>query len=141
MELEALLESTLGGMGYELVDLERAGRGLMRVFIDREGGITVDDCARVSNQLTHVFAVEGVDYERLEVSSPGLDRPLRTGRDFLRFAGEEARVRTRLPRAGQRSFTGVIRGFDGSKLSLDVGGEMLSFDLAEIDKARLVPKF
>ena len=87
--LDALLEQTLASLGYELVDLEvsRSG-GLIRIFIDRVGGVNVDDCAAVSNHLTRLFAVEEVDYGRLEVSSPGLDRPLRRPQDFRRFAGE-----------------------------------------------------
>lgn len=129
------------GMGYELVDSERIGRGLLRVFIDREGGITVDDCARVSNQLTRVFAVENLDYERLEVSSPGLDRPLRKVADFARFTGETARLKLRVPRQGKRNFTGVLQGVDAEGVRIDVDGERLTFPFADIDKARLVPKF
>src|SRR5690606_3878070 len=100
VRLLELIEKTVSGMGYELVDFEQAGRGLLRVFIDNPMGdegepeaITVDDCERVSNQLTHVFAVENVDYARLEVSSPGLDRPLKKLADFVRFAGCEAVVK------------------------------------------------
>jgi ribosome maturation factor RimP len=84
MDLQGMLESTLTGLGYELVDFERPGKGrLFRVFIDKAGGITVDDCAAVSHHLSRVLAVEGVDYDRLEVSSPGLDRPLKKERDCV----------------------------------------------------------
>ena len=89
---EEWLRETLAGLGYELADLESSRGGLVRVFIDAPQGITVEDCARVSHHLTRVFAVEGVDYERLEVSSPGLDRPLKRLADFERFAGREASV-------------------------------------------------
>ena len=83
MDLTALLEKTVGGLGYELVDLELANRGrLMRIFIDKAGGVDVEDCAVVSNHLTRLLVVEGVDYDRLEVSSPGLDRPLKRPQDF-----------------------------------------------------------
>src|SRR5688500_19308526 len=78
MDLNELLESTLAGLGYELVDLERSPRGkLLRVFIDKPDGVSVDDCVTVSNHLSRLLAVENVDYDRLEVSSPGLDRPLK----------------------------------------------------------------
>src|SRR5215467_9533724 len=88
-DLGGLLEKTIEGLGFELVDLDIPRRsGLMRVFIDRSGGVTVDDCVAVSNHLVRLFAVEGVDYGRLEVSSPGLDRRLRQPKDFRQFAGE-----------------------------------------------------
>ena len=86
MDLPARLEPVLAGLGYELVMLERAGRGLMRIFIDKPGGVTIDDCVAVSNHLTHLFTVENIDYDRLEVSSPGLDRPLKKAADYARFA-------------------------------------------------------
>jgi ribosome maturation factor RimP len=141
-DLTQLLEMTLTGLGYELVDLEiGAGRGgaLLRVFIDRQGGITVDDCATVSNHLTRLFAVEGVDYSRLEVSSPGLDRPLKRLQDFRRFEGERAQIRMRVPVQGRRNFVGVLRGADEGEVRLEVEGALVSLDLAQVDKARLVP--
>jgi len=99
----ATLERTVTGLGYELVDAERLAGGLLRVTIDRAGGIGLADCERVSRQLTHVLAVENVDYARLEVSSPGLDRPLKNARDFRRFAGERAQVQLHAaPAAGGR---------------------------------------
>ena len=87
--LTELVERTVEGLGYEFVELERLARGLVRVTIDttNEGGITLDDCERVSDQLTHLFTVENVPYERLEVSSPGVERPLKRARDWERFAG------------------------------------------------------
>src|SRR5688572_10452352 len=97
MDLNALLETTVGGMGYELVGVERAANGLLRLYIDKPGGITVDDCAAVSNQVSRVLTVENVNYGRLEISSPGLDRLLKGERDFARFAGQRARVRMRTP--------------------------------------------
>jgi ribosome maturation factor RimP len=136
--ITSLLETTLPGLGYELVYLELS-RGLVRVFIDRTGGVNVDDCAIVSNHLSRLFAVEAVDYERLEVSSPGLDRPLRRAEDFQRFAGERAQVKMRIPIAGRKNFTGVLRGVSRSELKLEVDGALVSLDLAQVDKARLVP--
>lgn len=126
-----LLARTVTGLGYELVDVERAGGGLLRVTIDREPQegtagedaagalrITVDDCERVSRHLSHLFAVEGIDYDRLEVSSPGLDRPLRSARDFVRFAGALAKVQLWEPAAGRRRFRGrllgLVAGADGA---------------------------
>ena len=122
--------------------MERSGKGaLVRVFIDKPGGINLDDCATVSNHLTRVLTVENVSYERLEVSSPGLDRPLKKERDFERFAGQTVRVKLRVPQAGQRNFTGVLRDTRAGKVELEVEGKPVQFDLANLDKARLVPDF
>src|SRR3954463_16433436 len=84
---ESWLSGTLEGLGYELVDLESSRSGLMRVFIDTTRGISLDDCERVRQHLSRAFALDGIDFERLEVSSPGLDRPLKRLDDFRRFAG------------------------------------------------------
>jgi len=140
MDLQGLLDNTLDGLGYELVDFERSAKGaLLRVFIDKSGGITVDDCAVVSNHLSRLLAVENVAYDRLEVSSPGLDRPLRTARDFARFAGQKARIKLRVPLQGQRNFVGVLRETEAGKVGLEVDGLVLSLDLGNVDKARLMP--
>ncbi len=106
--LQVIVERTLGSMGYELVELEMAQNGLLRVFIDAPAGIQIEDCERVSRQLSHVFAVDDVDYHRLEVSSPGLDRPLRKATDFVRFAGAEVSLRLKRPFEGRRNFDGVL---------------------------------
>jgi ribosome maturation factor RimP len=125
--VQAVIERTVSGMGYELVDVELAGRGLLRVFIDLPASasaadaaapsdaaptaipmIRVEDCERVSHQLSHVLTVENIDYARLEVSSPGVDRPLKRPADFERFVGEEVAVRLRLPLSGRRNFEGVL---------------------------------
>ena len=95
-------------MGYEAVDVEQAQQGLLRVYIDSPAGITIDDCESVSRQLSHLLTVENVDYARLEVSSPGLDRPLKKPADFERFAGMRAAVRLRLPLEGRRNFEGIV---------------------------------
>ena len=140
MDLERLLESTLAGLGYEFVSLERSGKGkLMRIYIDKPGGITVDDCAKVSNHLSRVFAVEDIDYDRLEISSPGLDRVLRKEQDFVRFAGQKARIKLRVPMDGQRNFVGILRDTREGRIEIEVDGKVLSLDLANLDKARLVP--
>ena len=145
MDLSALIERAITGLGYEFVDLETSPRGrLLRVFIDTPaapGGVTVDDCARVSNHLTRLFEVENVDYERLEISSPGLDRVLKGIGDFERFAGQEAQVRTRMPIDGRRNFTGTLAGVEEGRLRLQSGESSVMLDLAQIEKARLVPKY
>lgn len=143
--LAGIVEPTLAGMGFELVDAQVSNRGrLLRIFIDRpEGstaGITVDDCAGVSRHLTHLFAVEGIDYDRLEVSSPGLDRPLRKAADFARFAGRKIDVRMRAPDAtGRRRFVGMLKGIEADAAMLDVDGQSVALRLEEIERARLVP--
>jgi ribosome maturation factor RimP len=139
MDLVKLIEATVSGLGYELVDCERSGRGLLRVFIDKPEGISVDDCQAVSNQLTRLFLVENVDYGRLEVSSPGLDRLLKKESDFARFVGEKARLKLRIPMAGRKNFAGVIGKVSNGVLELDVDGGQVKIDLTNLDKARLVP--
>jgi ribosome maturation factor RimP len=140
LERESWLRDTLGGLGYELVDLESSRGGLLRIFIDSPSGITVEDCARVSNHLTRAFAVEGIEYERLEVSSPGLDRPLRKPADFARFAGSKVDVKMRTrDESGRKRFTGLLRGEAGGVATLEVEGREVALRLDEIDRARLVP--
>lgn len=149
--LSALIEKTVTGMGYELVDFEQAARGLVRVYIDvlpeEDRAVNVDDCEKVTHQLLHVLTVENASYERLEVSSPGLDRPLKKLSDYARFAGHEAVVKLRMAAPGannRKSFEGVLHEPEGETLRLEFEGNegpaMLEFSLAEVDKARLVPK-
>lgn len=142
--VEQVLETTIGGLGYELVDFE-FGRGrFMRVFIDhpavKGGHIKVEDCEAVTRQLQRVLPVEGIDYERLEVSSPGLDRVLKKPADFRRFVGEKAELRLRLALEGRRRFTGVLKSANEEAVELDVEGHMHVFPFTNVDKARLVPK-
>ena len=91
-QLFEMIDATVEGLGYELVDVEKLPRGLIRVTIDKDGGITLDDCEKVSNQLNNAMTVENVDYDRLEVSSPGVDRPLKRPRDFVKFVGQNVHV-------------------------------------------------
>ena len=143
LNLENVISPVVSGMGYELVELQQTGQGgrLLRLFIDKAGGIGVEDCAAVSRQLTRVLEVEGVDYERLEVSSPGLDRPLRKPADFARFAGHRADVRMRTPDAtGRRRFVGVLRGVAGDAIDVEADGKTVRLALADLDRARLVPE-
>jgi len=139
MDFGQLLDTTLSGLGYELVEWERSGGGLLRIFADKPGGIDIDDCAHISQHLSQLLAVEGVDYGRLEVSSPGLDRVLRKERDFARFVGEKARVKVRVALDGQRNFMGILRAVHDGKLELEVDGKLLAFELGNLEKARLVP--
>jgi ribosome maturation factor RimP len=134
-------ERTLEGMGFELVDARASGGGrFLTIFIDRPGGITVDHCAEVSRQLSRVFEVEGIDYDRLEVSSPGLDRPLRKPADFERFAGSRVDVKMRMKdESGRKRFTGLlVRAGDGVAV-VEVEGREVALNLNDMDKARLVP--
>lgn len=156
-DLAGVIEQAVTGLGYELVDFETSPRArLLRVFIDRPGtagdgrsGITVDDCAEVSNHLTRLFAVENIDYDRLEVSSPGMDRLLKKPGDFVRFAGQEVQLKLRIAEAGkagassplQRNFSGTLLGCDGERVRVNTEGGERTFPLDNIEKARLVPKF
>jgi ribosome maturation factor RimP len=141
-QIDSKVEPAVTGLGYELVDVQASNGGrMLRVFIDKPGGITVDDCAAVSRQLTRVLPVEGVDFERLEVSSPGLDRPLRKPADFARFSGQRAEVRMRTPDAsGRRKFVGVLRGADAERISIELDGQTVALALDDVERAKLVPE-
>lgn len=148
-DLAGLIEQAVAGLGYELVDFETSPRArLLRVLIDRpvtepaeRSSVTVEDCAAVSHQLTRVFTVENIDYDRLEVSSPGMDRPLKKPGDFARFSGHEVQIKLRIPEGNQRNFSGVICGCDGQGIRINTGEGEHSFTFENIEKARLVPKF
>jgi ribosome maturation factor RimP len=141
MAMADVAELTLAGMGFELVDARASGGGRqLSIFIDRPGGITVDHCAEVSRQLSRVLEVEGIDYDRLEVSSPGLDRPLCKPADFTRFAGSKVDVKMRTPdESGRKRFTGLLRGEAGGVATVEVEGRDVGLKLDNIDRARLVP--
>src|SRR4030065_1687021 len=126
MVFPARLEPVLAGLGYELVMLERAGRGLIRIFIDKPEGITIDDCVAVSNHLSHLFTVENIDYDRLEVSSPGLDRPLVKPQDYVRFAGEPVTLKLRVPMDNRRRLGGQVVGLGENMVKLIGGGTGVS---------------
>jgi ribosome maturation factor RimP len=149
LSLENVVQPVVTGMGYELVDVQASNGGrLLRLFIDKPGGVGLEDCAAVSRQLSRVFEVEGIDYERLEVSSPGLDRPLRKAGDFARFAGRKAEVRMRTPDAtGRRRFVGVLRGAEAGRVTIEIeakGQELerqtVALELDDVERARLVPE-
>ena len=121
MSWQSAVERTVVGMGYELVDAEKGAGGLLRVYIDHgadpsdatQPAITVDDCEKVTRQLQHVLEVEGCSYERLEVSSPGLDRPLRKAADYVRFAGEQVEITLKEPFKGRKKYRGELRSLEG----------------------------
>lgn len=142
--LQRLIEAVVVGLGYELVGIEFDTRSrILRVYIDREGGIRLDDCSRVSHQVSGMLDVEDPipgSYQ-LEISSPGLDRPLFTLEHFERFRGHLVRIHTVRPVAARRKFKGRISGVDGDIVQLedDRGRHEIPFDL--IDRARLVPEF
>lgn len=142
-DLHTLIERSVAQLGYELVDLEVSNRGkLLRVFIDKPAGITIDDCVLVSNQLGNVLAVEhDIDYDRLEVSSPGLDRILKSEADFVRFTGQRAQVKLRMSIEGRKNFLGILRGVEQDQLLIEIEGQQHQLPLGNIDKARLSPEF
>ncbi len=169
-DLRALIERTVEGLGYELVDAERAGGGLLRIALDipaASRAVTIEDCERVSHHLVHLLAAENVAYQRLEVGSPGLDRPLRKVADFVRFAGAEVKVDLHAPLEGRRRLRGRLVEVSGEpgaeRLAIDLADEgaagpargrpakavkpkptaavrRVVFALADVDKARLVPE-
>jgi ribosome maturation factor RimP len=141
MSLEALLESTLSGMGYELVQLVQGRGRLTQVFIDKPGGVSIDDCVAVSNQLTRLFTVENIDFERLEVSSPGLDRPLTKPGDYHRFAGQPVVVKLRVPIANRRKLAGRLLGLEDGQIRLELDGKEVAVELTNVDSARLKPVY
>ncbi len=152
--LEGLIDKTVAQLGFELVDLEMSNRGkLLRVFIDKlnpkdvKDSVVIEDCVLVSNQLGNVLTVEHeIDYDRLEVSSPGMDRVIKKEQDFIRFLGERAQVKLRAPmvvegKEPRKNFVGILRGFDNGMVQLECDGVVESLPLKSIDKARLSPQF
>jgi ribosome maturation factor RimP len=151
-DIFALSQEALAGMDIELVDVERAPLGLLRVTIDRPEGVRIEDCEQVSKQLSRVFEVENIDYARLEVGSPGIDRPLKRLADFIRFANERVEIKLRTPIDNRKVFAGVLRVPENTVadasaapvfgLELDTkSGEaqVLSFTFDDVDRAKLDP--
>lgn len=159
-DLYTLTEQAIDGLALdlELVDVERAPLGLLRITIDKEGGVTIDDCEQVSRLLSRIFEVENVDYNRLEVGSPGVDRPLRSVADFKRFIGERVQIRFRVARDSHKVFTGILGAEPEevpAELAAQADGELnpifsllvedkkntrtLVFGYTEVEKAKLDP--
>jgi len=145
MDLNTLIETTVVGLGYELVDVEMSPRGrTIRVFVDLpddDKGIDVEDCAKVSNQLSRVFEVENIDFDHLEISSPGLDRVVKKTADFERFAGQDIQIKVRIPQGGRRNFQGELLGCKDGKVGLRLEKDDVELEFNNIEKARLVPRF
>ena len=142
--IREILEPSIVALGYELVAVELVGTGsdrVLRVYIDQADGITVDDCAKVSRQVSAVLDVEDPISGAyvLEVSSPGLDRPLVCAEDFERFKGSLVKVKTREAVLGRKNFTGLLSLASGDNVVVEVDGEPYDINLANIDRARLVP--
>ncbi len=163
-DLHTLIEASVSQLGFDLVDLEVSNRGkVLRVFIDKQNpvdikdSVNIDDCTLVSNQLGNLLAVENdIDYDRLEVSSPGMDRVLKKETDFIRFIGERATVKLRVPmielvasakaagkedKVTKKNFLGFLRGLEDGHLLLECEGVTYKIALTNIDKSRLNPVF
>src|SRR6266403_3004178 len=140
--LIALIEPVLVRLGYELVELEyAAGRSqaVVRIFIDKPDGITVEDCERVSREVAALLDVDDPipTAYTLEVSSPGFDRVLRTAAHFGRFVGSRVFIELKVPREGRRRYTGTLLSVDDAGIALEVDRQKVSVAFAEIGKARL----
>ena len=145
-QLRQLIEPAVESLGYELVGVEYRGsatNGLLRVYIDHQDGITLDDCQAVSHQLSGVLDVEDPihGHYALEVSSPGLDRPLFKAQDYARFAGQQVKVRMHGMIEGRRNFTGRLLGLEGDSAIVEVDGEEYLLPLDQVDQARLIPEY
>lgn len=147
LNLGDMLEPAIRSMGYELVGVEFQGGGkaggLLRVYIDSEAGITADDCQQVSYQVSGILDVEDPipGHYTLEISSPGLDRPLFRLADFERFAGAQVKVRLAFPVDGRRKFSGRLTGVEQDQVIIEQDGETVSLPFEQIEQARLVPEY
>ena len=147
LHIGEMLEPAVRSLGYELVGVEYRGGGkgggLLRVYIDSEQGITVDDCQKVSYQVSGVLDVNDPipGHYTLEVSSPGMDRPLFRPEDYRRFAGSLVKLRLAYPVDGRRKFTGRLRGLDDGNVLLELEGAQVSLPLEQVEQARLVPEY
>jgi len=141
-----LVEPVLDEMGFELVDIEylsEHGRMVLRVYADKEGGITLDDCASVSRQIGDLIDVKGIVRHGyvLEVSSPGLNRPLKKENDFLRAVGEKIKIKMIVPVKGRRRFTGYLRKFEESTIYIEVDNNLIALPRQDVEKANIVYEF
>ena len=141
-----LFEPVISGMGYELIEIEHfpnPKHGVLRLYIDKEGGVDVEDCSNVSRQISALIDVEDPvsGQFNLEISSPGLDRPLRRVKDFQRFTGSLVKIKTVVPMDGQRNFKGRLLKADDDVLVIETDTEEISMPMSAVDKARIVPEF
>jgi ribosome maturation factor RimP len=150
------VESGVSTLGFELVDCEQTPGGILRVFIDVPSGdrlIDINDCEQVSNQLVHQLPVEGIDFDRLEVSSPGMDRRLSKPAHFDRFMGQQVKLKLKRPLNNRRNFEGRLSPIEGQSTASSApayrlvleekadGASVLDFELSDLEQARLVPEF
>ena len=142
-DLETLIEKLVTQLGYELVDFETVNGGqILRIYIDKGDLIDIEDCTKVSNHVNNVLSVEtDYDYERLEVSSPGLDRVIKKLNDFDRFKGQNIKIKTRFAIENRKNFKGTLSGTKGESIMIEVDNESLLIDFENIDKARLDPDY
>jgi len=144
-KLQQLLEPVIESLGYELVLLEYAPSHdpLLRIYIDSPGGINLDDCERVSREVSAVMDVEDPikSNYRLEVSSPGMDRPLVKPAHFERFLGQKIKVQLLVPVNGRRKFAGILQGIDGNTIKIEMIDGTVELDISSMERARLVPPF
>lgn len=139
MKIREILELTVPGLGYELVDIDITPAKMVVVYIDKEGGISIDDCETVSKHLNNLFFVEEIDYNRLEVSSPGIERPLKKLESFIKFQGKLAKIKTHELIDGQKVFQGHIKEVNGKKIILSLENEEIcEIDFDNVNRARLV---
>lgn len=141
-----LFEPVVNGMGYELIEIEYQPNpkyGVLRLFIDKESGIQVEDCSAVSRQISAVIDVEDPVSGKfnLEISSPGMDRPLRRAEDFQQFSGEVVKIKTSMAFEGQRNFKGILKGLEEDLVIVECDDKEVRLPITAIDKARLVPDF
>ena len=142
-DLETLIEKLVTQLGYELVDFETVNGGqILRIYIDKGDLIDIEDCTKVSNHVNNVLSVEtDYDYERLEVSSPGLDRVIKKLNDFDRFKGQKVKIKTRFAIENRKNFKGILSGTKSESIMIEVDNESFLIEFDNIDKARLDPDY
>jgi len=143
-KLQLIVENAVESLGYELVGVEFLARdksSLLRVYVDKEQGITLEDCEAVSHQLSGVMDVEDpiAGNYQLEISSPGLDRPIFKASDFQRFSGQQVKIKLARPLDGRKNFTGFLKGLQEDDVVIEMDGQDIHLSLASIDQARLIP--
>ncbi len=145
-DLVDMLEPVINDLGYELLTVEYSATGnksLLRVYIDSADGVNVDDCARVSREISAILDVNDPvsGHYLLEVSSPGADRPLAKPAHFEKVVGKKIRVKMKYPVMGRQRFTGILQQLDGMTLVLEVDNEAYDLPLQEVEKANLVAEY
>jgi ribosome maturation factor RimP len=145
-QVSDLIEPILDELGFQLVDVEYLtdrGRWVLRLYIDRDGGVTIDDCAKVSYELGDLIDIKNIiEHEYvLEVSSPGLNRPVKKEADFIRVIGKKVKIRTKTPLDGQRNFMGVLKDFKERELHIQSEGQLITVAWSDVEKANLVYEF